>query len=99
MLRPQNGVSSLRQECTVRQPDRRFAAGSDWQFSVEPSTLVGHSYKAQVCMVHHVNTRQKIYRIHEYTDVASLMRPAAPRGWSFITSGTRTVSEKPSTNP
>lgn len=50
------------------------AANSNWQFSAEPSTLVGHSYKAPVCMVYHIDAQQKIYRIHEYTDVASLMK-------------------------
>jgi hypothetical protein len=57
-----------------------FAANSDWQFSAEPSTLIGHSYKAPVCMVYHINANRKIYRIHEYTDVASLMRSITVTG-------------------
>ena len=68
------GVFEFVNEGTVASGIVDFAADSDWQFSAEPSTLVGHSYQAQVCMVYHVNAQQKIYQIHEYTDVASLMR-------------------------
>ena len=68
------GVFEFVNEGTVASGIVDFAANSDWQFSAEPSTLVGHSYRAPVCMVYHVNAQQQIYRIHEYTDVASLMR-------------------------
>ena len=93
------GVFEFVNEGTVARGIVAFASGSDWQFSAEPSTLVGYSCRGQVCMVYHINAQQKIYRIHEYTDVASLMRPVAPRGLSFATSGTRTASEKSWTNP
>jgi hypothetical protein len=45
------GVFEFVNEGTVASGIVDFAANSDWQFSAEPSTLVGHSYKAPVCMV------------------------------------------------
>jgi hypothetical protein len=68
------GVFEFVNEGTVASGIVDFAANSDWQFSAEPSTLVGCSYKAPVCMVYQINAQRKIYRIHEYTDVAGLMR-------------------------
>jgi hypothetical protein len=68
------GVFEFVNEGTVASGIVEFAANSNWQFSIEPSTLVGRSYKAPVCMVYQINAQRKIYRIHEYTDVASLMR-------------------------
>ena len=68
------GVFEFVNEGTVASGIVDFAANSDWQFSAEPSTLVGRSYKASVCMVHMINAQRKIYRINEYTDAASLMR-------------------------
>jgi len=68
------GVFEFVNEGTVATGIVDFAVNSDWQFSVEPSSLVGHSYRATVCMVYQINVQRKIYRIHEYTDVASLMK-------------------------
>ncbi|MGO9963166.1 MAG: hypothetical protein ACLPUG_07030 [Acidimicrobiales bacterium] len=68
------GVFEFVNEGTVASGIVDFATNSDWQFSGEPSMLVGHSYKAPVCVVYHINAQRKIYRIHEYTDVASLMK-------------------------
>ena len=68
------GVFEFVNEGTVASGIVDFAAHSDWQFSAEPSTLVGHSYRAPVCVVYQIDAQRKIYRIHEYTDVASLMK-------------------------
>jgi hypothetical protein len=68
------GVFEFVNEGTVARGIVEFAAHSDWQFSAEPSTLVGHSYSTPVCIVYQINAQRKIYRIHEYTDVASLMK-------------------------
>ena len=68
------GVFEFVNEGTVAPGIVDLAASSDWQFSAEPSTLIGHSYKAPVCIVYHINANRKIWRIHEYTDIATLMK-------------------------
>jgi hypothetical protein len=71
---PEWGVFEFVNEGTVASGIVDFAANSDWQFTAEPRALVGHRYSVPVCMVYHTNERRKLYRIHEYTDVTSLMR-------------------------
>jgi hypothetical protein len=51
-----------------------FAATSGWQFPADPSTLVGQQYEVPVCFVYHVNAKGKIYLLHEYLDLGSLMK-------------------------
>jgi hypothetical protein len=51
-----------------------FAACSTWKFPADPSTLVGHKYRAPVCMVYQIDANGHISSLHEYTDVASLMK-------------------------
>ena len=71
---PEWGVFEFINEGTVASGIVDFAASSDWQFTAEPRTLVGRRYSAPVCMVYRVSAQRKLYRIHEYTDVASLMK-------------------------
>jgi ketosteroid isomerase-like protein len=50
-----------------------FAATSGWKFPADPDTLVGRHYEVPVCFVYHTNAEGKIYRLHEYLDLESLM--------------------------
>jgi hypothetical protein len=47
---------------------------SGWQFPVDPFTLIGRQYEVPVCFVYHLNAKGKIYLLHEYLDLASLMK-------------------------
>jgi hypothetical protein len=51
-----------------------FAGTSGWQFPVDPATLVGKKYEVPVCFVYRINTKGKIYLLHEYLDLGSLMK-------------------------
>ena len=54
------GAFGFVNEGTVASGIVDFVANYGWQFSAEPSTLVGRSYRAPVCMVYHINAQQKI---------------------------------------
>jgi hypothetical protein len=68
------GVFKFINQGTVGPGVVDFAAHSTWKFPAEPSTLVGRKYRAPVCMVYQIDASGHISSLHEYTDVASLMK-------------------------
>jgi hypothetical protein len=70
---PNWGVFEYMNRGTITKELAAFAATSGWQFPVDPSTLVGRQYSVPVCFVYHINAQGKIYLLHEYLDLGSLM--------------------------
>jgi hypothetical protein len=68
------GVFEYMNRGTVTKELSAFAATSGWQFPLDPSTLVGQHYEVPVCFVYHINSTGKIYLLHEYLDLGSLMK-------------------------
>jgi hypothetical protein len=68
------GVFEYVNRGTITKKLSGFAATSGWQFPQDPSTLVGRQYEVPVCFVYHLNAQGKIYLLHEYLDLGSLMR-------------------------
>jgi pimeloyl-ACP methyl ester carboxylesterase/ketosteroid isomerase-like protein len=71
---PTWGVFEFINQGTVATGVVDFAAHSTWKFPAEPSTLVGRKYHVPVCMVYQIDANGYIASLHEYTDVASLMK-------------------------
>jgi hypothetical protein len=71
---PTWGVFEFINQGTVAPGIVDFAAQSTWKFPAEPSTLVGRKYRVPVCMVYQIDANGHISSLHEYTDVASLMK-------------------------
>ena len=71
---PTWGVFEFINQGTVAPGIVDFAAQSTWKFPAEPSTLVGRKYRVPVCMVYQIDANGHIASLHEYTDVASLMK-------------------------
>jgi pimeloyl-ACP methyl ester carboxylesterase len=71
---PTWGVFEFINQGTVAPGVVDFAAHSTWKFPADPSTLVGHNCRVPVCMVYQIDANGQISSLHEYTDVASLMK-------------------------
>jgi hypothetical protein len=71
---PTWGVFEFINQGTVAPGVVGFAAQSTWKFPADPSTLVGRKYRVPVCMVYQIDANGHISSLHEYTDVASLMK-------------------------
>jgi hypothetical protein len=71
---PQWGVFEYVNRGTITKELSGFAASSGSQIPSDPSTLVGQQYEVPVCFVYHVNSKGRIYLLHEYLDLASLMK-------------------------
>jgi pimeloyl-ACP methyl ester carboxylesterase/ketosteroid isomerase-like protein len=71
---PTWGVWEFINQGTVAPGVVDFAAHSTWKFPADPSTLVGRKYRVPVCMVYQIDANGRISSLHEYTDVASLMK-------------------------
>jgi hypothetical protein len=50
------------------------AIDSDFKLAEDPTTLIGRQYSVAVCFVYRINPKGKIYLVHEYLDMAGLMR-------------------------
>jgi hypothetical protein len=68
------GVFEYMNRGTITKELSALAATTDWQFPVDPSTLVGRQYAVPVCFVYHLNAKGKIYLLHEYLDLGGLMK-------------------------
>ena len=68
------GVFEYMNRAVITESLSALAATSGWQFPADPSTLVGRKYRVPVCMVYQIDTNGHISSLHEYTDVASLMK-------------------------
>jgi len=71
---PEWGVFEYMNRGTITKELAVFAVTSGWQFPGDPSTLVGRKYEVPVCFVYHINAKGKIYLLHEYLDLGSLMK-------------------------
>jgi ketosteroid isomerase-like protein len=71
---PTWGVFEFINQGTVAPGVVDFAAHSTWKFPAEPGTLVGRKYHVPVCMIYQIDANGHISSLHEYTDVASLMK-------------------------
>jgi hypothetical protein len=71
---PEWGVFEYMNRGTITKELSAFAATSGWQFPVDPSALIGQHYEVPVCFVYHINAKRKIYLLHEYLDLGSLMK-------------------------
>jgi len=67
------GVFEYMNRAVITESWSALAATSGWQFPADPSTLVGRKYEVPVCFVYSIDAQGKIYRVHEYLDLASLM--------------------------
>jgi hypothetical protein len=67
------GVFEYMNRAVITESLSALAATSGWQFPADPSTLVGRKYEVPVCFVYNIDAQGKIYRVHEYLDLASLM--------------------------
>ena len=68
------GIFEYMNRGTITKELTAFAGSSGWQFPRDPRTLVGQQYEVAVCFVYHVNAKGKIYLLHEYLDLGSLMK-------------------------
>jgi hypothetical protein len=50
------------------------AIDSDFKLAEDPTTLIGRQYSVAVCFVYRINGKGKIYMVHEYLDMAGLMK-------------------------
>jgi hypothetical protein len=50
------------------------AIDSDFKLADDPATLVGRQYCVAVCFVYRINAAGKISLVHEYLDMAGLMK-------------------------
>jgi hypothetical protein len=50
------------------------AIDSDFKLGKDPAALVGREYAVAVCFVYRINPKGKIYLVHEYLDMAGLMK-------------------------
>jgi len=72
------GVFEYINHGTITKDLSAFAVTSGWQFPTDPSTLVGQQYAVPVCFIYHINEKGKIYLLHEYLDLGSLMKQFKP---------------------
>jgi hypothetical protein len=71
---PEWGVFEYMNQGTITKELTAFVATSGWQFPSDPSLLVGRQYEVPVCFVYRLNAKGKIYLLHEYLDLGSLMK-------------------------
>jgi hypothetical protein len=72
---PEWGVFEYMNRGTITKDLSALAAiDSDFQLAKDPSTLVGREYAVAVCFVYRINAQGKIYLVHEYLDMAGLMK-------------------------
>jgi hypothetical protein len=72
---PEWGVFEYMNRGTITKDLSALAAiDSDFQLAKDPSTLVGRNYAVAVCFVYRINAQGKIYLVHEYLDMAALMK-------------------------
>jgi hypothetical protein len=74
---PEWGVFEYMNRGTITKELTAFAATSGWQFPTDTAALVGRQYAVPVCFVYHINAKGKIYLLHEYLDLGSLMKQLA----------------------
>ena len=75
---PEWGVFEYINRGTITKELSAFAATSGWQFPTDPGTLVGQQYAVPVSFIYHINEKGKIYLLHEYLDLGSLMKQFKP---------------------
>jgi hypothetical protein len=71
---PTWGVFEFINQGTVASGVVDFAAHSTWKFPADPSSLVGRKYRVPVCIIYQIDANGHISSLHEYTDIASLMK-------------------------
>jgi hypothetical protein len=71
---PQWGVFKYMNRGIVTKELTAFVGTSGWEFPGDPSTLVGKQYSVPVGFIYHINSKGKIYLLHEYLDLGSLMK-------------------------
>jgi hypothetical protein len=50
------------------------AIDDDFKLAADPTTLIGREYSVAVCFIYRINPNGKIYMVHEYLDMAGLMK-------------------------
>jgi hypothetical protein len=71
---PTWGVFEYMNRGTITKELGAFAELSGWQFPADPNSLIGRQYAVPVCFVYHLNEAGKIFLLHEYLDLGSLMK-------------------------
>ncbi len=72
---PEWGVFEYMNRGTITKDLTALAAiDSDFKLADDPATLAGRQYAVAVCFVYRINGDGKIYLIHEYLDMAGLMK-------------------------
>jgi ketosteroid isomerase-like protein len=72
---PEWGVFEYMNRGTITKDLTALAAiDSDFKLAEDPATLAGRQYAVAVCFVYRINADGKIYLVHEYLDMASLMK-------------------------
>jgi steroid delta-isomerase-like uncharacterized protein len=71
---PEWGVFQYMKRGAITKELSTIAATSGSESPIDPNALVGRPYEVPVCFVYHVNARGKIYLLHEYLDLGSLMK-------------------------
>jgi ketosteroid isomerase-like protein len=74
---PTWGVFEYMNRGVITKEFSAFAATSGWKFPGDAGSLVGKSYDVAACFVYHINENGKIYLLHEYLDLGSLMKQLA----------------------
>jgi hypothetical protein len=68
------GVFEYMNRGTITNLTALAAIDTDFKLADDPATLVGRPYAVAVCFVYRINSDGKIYLVHEYLDMATLMK-------------------------
>jgi len=72
------GVFEYINRGTITAEAVEFSKTTGWQFPGDPATLVGQKYAVAVSFIYQINEQGKICQLHEYLDMAGLMKQFKP---------------------